>query len=95
LELLIFLRDNFADLAVFCATAVGDGDMERSIRMERLKTTMGDDFTRGFLKFDLGVVCIVGKCMIQATSNLETDNCCSLVTYDTIPECSDWLNEGV
>jgi hypothetical protein len=81
-------------LAVFCATADGDGDMERSIRMERLKTTMGDDVTRGLLKFELGVVCIVGKCLIQATYNLEGDNCCSLVTYNTIQECSDWLNDN-
>lgn len=88
------MRDNFEDLAVFCATAVGDGDMERSIRMERLKDTMGNDVTRGFLKFELGVVCIVGKCMIQATYNLEGDSCCSLVTYDTIQDCSDWLNEN-
>ena len=94
LELLIFLRENFENLAVFCATAVVDGDMERSTRMQRLKDTMADDVTRSCLKFELGVVCIVGKCMIEATHYLEGDFCGSLVTYSTIQDCADWLNEN-
>ena len=42
-----------------------------------------------YLKFELGVVRIVGKSLIQATYNLEGDNCCALVTYGTIMNCKD------
>ena len=94
LELLIFLLENFEDLATFCSTADGDGDMEKGARIQRLKEIMANDVSRAILKFELGVVGIVGKNMIQATYNLEGDQCCALVAFTTVVECSDWLNEN-
>jgi hypothetical protein len=93
LELLIFLLESFDSLAAFCATADGDGDMDLGERMKRLKTTMEDDVSRAFLRFELVVVGIVGVKIIQATYNIEGDKCCALLTYDTIMECHDWLND--
>ena len=86
--------ENFEDVATFCATADGDGDMEKGARIQRLRETMANDVSRAFLKFELGVVGIVGKNMIEATYNLEGDKCCALLAYDTIIKCSDWLNDN-
>ena len=53
--------------------------MEKGARIQRLRDTMADDVSRAYLKFELGVVGIVGKNMIQATCNLERNKCCSLL----------------
>ena len=63
-------------------------------RIQRLRDTMANDVSRAYLKFELGVVGIVGKNMIEATYNLEGDKCCALLAYDTIIKCSDWLNDN-
>ena len=55
---------------------------------------MANDIFHAYLKFELGVVGIVGKIMIQATCNLEGNKYCSLLVYNTIIEYSDWLNEN-
>ena len=55
---------------------------------------MANDVFHAYLKFELGVVGIVGKIMIQATCNLEGNKYCSLLVYNTIIEYSDWLNEN-
>ena len=49
LELLIFLVENFDNVAIFCITADGDSDMNvgRSARMGKLKDTMENNVTRG------------------------------------------------
>ena len=73
--------ENFEDVATFCATADGDGDTEKGARIQRLRDTIANDVSRAYLKFELGVVGIVGKNMIQATCNLEGNKCCSLLAY--------------
>ena len=92
LELMTLLYQRFQDLSRFCETAELEGDMERSVRMQRIVSTMEDPERRSLLKFELGILSIVCDKLVKATYNLEGDNCCSLVAYDTVVECQEWLN---
>ena len=92
LELYIFLQKNFDLLVTFCMTAEKDGDMNGA-RVTRLADTVDDIYKRAILKFELGIVTIVGSKMVKATYNLEGNSCCALITYDTVQDCSGWLQE--
>ena len=86
------LYKRFDDLSRFCETTDLEGDMERSVRMQRIVSTMAEPESRLLLKFELGVLSIVCDKLIKATYDLEGDSCCSLVAYDTIVDCQEWLN---
>jgi hypothetical protein len=73
-------------------TAENDGDVNGA-RVSRLAETIENVEKRSILKFELGVVTIVGQKIIKATYNIEGDSCCALITYDTIQDCSDWLTD--
>ena len=92
LELMTLLYKRFEDLSRFCETADLEGDMERSIRMQRIVSTMEELEKRCLLKFELGILSIVCDKLIKATYDLEGDSCCSLVAYDAIVDCQEWLN---
>lgn len=62
-------------------------------RVSRLAETMESIEKRSILKFELGIVTIVGESMMKATYNLEGDSCCALITYDIVQDCNDWLTE--
>ena len=72
---------------MFCMTAENDA------RVSRLAETMENVEKRSILKFELGVVTIVGQKMLKATYNIEGDSCCALITYDIVQDCSDWLTD--
>ena len=93
LELYKKMIDSFEDLITFCMTAVEDGDIDRIERLKRLATTMTCNEKRGILRFQLAVLTIVGGRLLAATYNLEGDDCCSLMAYDTIKDCENWLND--
>ena len=93
LDLYQKMIDGFENLVSFCMTAKEDGDMERSARMKRLAEVMESNKERGMLRFQLAVVTIAGSRLYAATYDLEGDHCCSLVAYDTIKDCEDWLTD--
>ena len=51
LELMTLLYKRFGDLSRFCETADLEGDMDRSIRMQRIVSTMEELEKRCLLKF--------------------------------------------
>ena len=83
----------FEDLVLFCMTAEEDRDIERSVRIRRLAAVMGSHKQRGLLRFQLAAVTIAGGHLYSATYNLEGDNYCSLMAYDTIKDCENWLTD--
>ena len=93
LDLYKKMIDGFEDLVLFCMTAEEDGDIKRSLRMRRLAEVMESPKQRGMLRFQLAVLTIAGGHLYSATYNLEGDNCCSLVAYDTIKDCENWLTD--
>ena len=90
LQLNLFLEENFDLLVSFCMTAEKDGDMNGA-RVSRLADTVDNVHKGAILKFELGIVTIAGGRMVKATYNIEGNNCCALITYDTVQDCSGWL----
>lgn len=59
--------------------------------MGRLAAIFNCSEQRAMLKFQLAVLTIIGGKLLAVTYNLEGDQCCALVAYDTIKDCESWL----
>ena len=91
LDLYKKMTDGLKDLVLFCMISEDDWDIERSVRDIRLVDVIKSHKQIGLLRFELAILTIAGGHLNSATYNLEGDNCCSLVPYDTIKDCANWL----
>ena len=73
-------------------TAIGDGEVgDYGARINRLKDTIQNPLTVNILKFQLAIVVITAKPLVEATYKLEGDGPCSIIAYDILNHLSIWF----
>ena len=90
-----YLTEYYAELVEAILTAEGDGEIEQSKRLDKLKAVVLDPEQQIELYFEFGVGYIINRAIVQACYQLEGHSpALSLVAHTVIQNLEEWLNSN-